>query len=275
MLKITQHDLKICIKRNLGFDQICEKYQCSQDELECAIKNLYESRNATKILKDIQQNTKNIGKAIKKTTKRQPEMRALEESHLTPLEECNENPPSPLEQLKAQEIQLSNTVIKLESEHKALVSKHRFNIKQLHQFYERMEAVKRQFQDINSEYEQLMVSNNQLVDQINVITERRHEQLETLQAVRAQIQSLEIISVCVYADGRIEVLDNTNIILDDAGNESLYQDIIHQESEQYQDLCLRDLKTISRIRAIIQNSPHKFEFLFENSALEPYCLEFN
>lgn len=276
MLKITQHDLKICIKRNFGFEQICAKYQCTKDELVCAIENLYESRNAAKIIKEIQQNTKNIEKAIKKTAKKQYEMRALEESHLTPLEECQDSStPTPLEQLKAQEATLSATVIKLESEHKALVSQHRSNIKELHQFSERMEAIKRQFQTINSEYEQLMLSNNQLVDQINAVTEQRREQLECLQDIRTQIQSLEIIPVCVYADGRIEALDNADITLDDTGSESLYQNIIHQESEQYQDLCLRDLKTVSRLRAIIQNSSYKFELLFENSALETHCLEFN
>lgn len=276
MLKITQHDLKICIKRKFGFEQICEKYQCSKDELERAINNLYESCNAAKIIKDIQQNTKDIEKAARKTSKRQPEMRALEESHLTPLEECNdESPLSPIEQLKTQEATLSDAVIKLESQHKTLVSQHRSNVKQLHQFYERMKDIKRQFQDLNAEYEQLMVSNNQLVDQINATTEHRHQQLEALQEVRAQIQSLESIVVCVYADGRIETLDNAEVELNDQGSESLYQAIIHQESEQYQDLCLRDLKTISRVRAIMQNSSRRFEFLFENSTLEAYCLEFN
>lgn len=203
-------------------------------------------------------------------------MRALEESHLTPLEECNdESPLSPIEQLKTQEATLSDAVIKLESQHKTLVSQHRSNVKQLHQFYERMKDIKRQFQDLNAEYEQLMVSNNQLVDQINATTEHRHQQLEALQEVRAQIQSLESIVVCVYADGRIETLDNAEVELNDQGSESLYQAIIHQESEQYQDLCLRDLKTISRVRAIMQNSSRRFEFLFENSTLEAYCLEFN
>ncbi len=271
MLKMTQHDIKICIKRNLGFEQICAKYQCSKDELEKAIHNLYEGRNADKIIKDIYQNTKNINKAIRKTTKSKQEMRVLEESHLTPQEECKEQiSPSPLEQLKAKEATLSNVIIQLESQHKTLVRKHRSNIAELRNFYERMSAIKRQFEEINSQYEKLMVDNNRLVDQINGITERRHEELIALQNIRAQIQRLETIPICVYADGRIEALDNTEITLDDTGNESLYQKIIQQESVQYQDLCLRDLKTVSRLYAIIKNSSHKFEFLFENRTLETY-----
>lgn len=271
MLTITQHDLKICIKRGLGFTQICEKYQCSLDELKFAINTIYESRNAAKITKDIQQNTKRLEKVSKKATKDRG-MRALEESHPTPLEECTENSSiSQLEQLKNQEATLSDTLIQLESEHKALIGKHRSNLKQLQQFYQRMQTIKQQFQAVNSEYEALVVSNNQLVDQINAVTECESKQSAALQDVRDQIQSLEIIPVCVYLDGRIELLEDSDIILDDSGNEELYQKFIGQELPKYQDLRLRDLRTISRVQAIIGNSARKLEFIFEDNTLESYC----
>lgn len=111
MLKITQHDIKIYIKHNLGFDQICEKHQCSKEELIRAINNIYESSNAAKAIKGIQRNTKQIEKSLRKTNKPAREMRALEESHLTPLEECTQaiDAESFLQSLKNQE----STLVKM------------------------------------------------------------------------------------------------------------------------------------------------------------------
>lgn len=272
MLKITQHDIKVYIKHNLGFDQICEKHQCNKDELIRAINNVYESSNAAKVIKDIQRNTKQIEKNLRRTHKTTSEMRALEESHLTPLEECTQTIDTErlLHNLKAQESSLSATVIKLESEHKALMIQHRSNLKQLLNIRQRMDNIRKEFQSVANECEALTTSNNNLVDRINVVAEQQARQSETLQNLRQQIQSLETITICIYTDGRIELLDDDKTQLDDSGNEKFYHELISEESNQCQDLRLRDIKTIARLKAIIANSARQVEVLFDDNALESY-----
>lgn len=272
MLKITQHDIKVYIKHNLGFNQICEKHQCDKDELIRAINNVYESSNAAKAIKDIQRNTKQIEKNLKRTHKTAREMRALEESHLTPLEECTQTIDTErlLQNLKAQESSLSATVIKLESEHKALMSQHRSNLKQLLNIRQRMDNIRKEFQSVANEYEALTTSNNELVDRINTVTEQQIQQNENLQNLRQQIQSLETITLCIYTDGRIELLDDDKVQLDDSGKEKFYHELISEESNQCQDLRLRDIKTIARLKAIVANSTHQVEVLFDDNALESY-----
>lgn len=277
MLKITQHDLKIYIKHKLGFDQICEKHQCNKDELIRAINNVYESCNAAKTIKEIERNTKQIEKHFKKTNKTPREMRALEESHLTPLEECTQtvDAATQLENLKAEERSISATVIKLESEHKALISQHRSNLKHLLQIRQQMDNIRQEFQSVTQEYEAFVASNNELVEHINSVAEQRHQQTEILQNLRQSIESLETITICVYTDGRIEPLEETDTQLDETGSDELYHEIITQSPTQCQDLRLRDIKTIARLRAIITNSTHHIELLFDDITLETHYLAFN
>lgn len=108
------------------------------------------------------------------------------------------------------------------------------------------------------------------MDRINVVAEQQARQSETLQNLRQQIQSLETITICIYTDGRIELLDDDETQLDDSGNEKFYHELISEESNQCQDLRLRDIKTIARLKAIIANSARQVEVLFDDNALESY-----
>lgn len=150
------------------------------------------------------------------------------------------------------------------------MSQHRSNLKLLLNIRQRMDNIRKEFQSVANECEALTTSNNNLVDRINVVAEQQARQSETLQNLRQQIQSLETITICIYTDGRIELLDDDKTQLDDSGNEKFYHELISEESNQCQDLRLRDIKTIARLKAIIANSARQVEVLFDDNALESY-----
>lgn len=195
-------------------------------------------------------------------------MQALEELHLTPLEECPSDTNCSIDDLRRQEAALSETAIKLESEHKELFSRHHANLKKLHQFRTQLDELRQQFQSINQEYETLAIQNNELVLQLTAVTENRRNQLAALQDIRQAIQNLTKIVICVYSDGRIEPLDNAEFIPDETGYDTTYHSLLKQEN--CQDLRLCDIKLIARVKAIIDNSVQPIEPLFEDAKLESH-----
>lgn len=184
--------------------------------------------------------------------------------------EAVEETPSPealLERLRADESTLSAQIIALESERKTLVSTHRANIKQLRELQDKLIAIKREFVMVNSEYEAFAEKNNQLLAQIATLNDQRRTSSLTLSKVRAQIHELEKITVCVYNDGTFEPLEGLgDIVLDDSGNNEIYQSLLNN-FDFSQDLRLKDIRTLARLKAIMTNSTREIVPLFEDDLL--------
>lgn len=175
---------------------------------------------------------------------------------------------SEMDQLKATEAELSSAVIDLESLHKQLIQEHHENLTQLYQIQNQLETIKQNFQEVSQQYEDLVVRNNELIRQIDSVNSRHADKHSELQDVRQKIKDLEVITLCIYSNGKIEPMDAEDVSLDESGNEAIYQNLINQQTAICQDLRLRDISILARLSAIIINSTRHFNLLFEDTDLE-------
>lgn len=288
MTNITRHAIRNSIKSGAGFQTMCEKFQCTKEELDAAIRRLYRY-DSEKIFKEIQTNEKKYQRRIANAvTKRKIPTPIMNHSDTMQTPEdlhCISSPGGCTEgvsisradqiiMLKAQETEMSNRVIALESDRKALFSQHRTNLEKLHELRNQLEAIQQQFIRTNKDYEAIVTENNQLLEKLDSLSEQKAAEATKLTEIRQKIEDLEAITVCVYHDGRIEPLEDTDVALDDSGNEEIFYTMLNQCAEKNATLRICDIKTLARIDAIIRNSAHRIDFLFDDDNLENCYMQF-
>ncbi len=173
-----------------------------------------------------------------------------------------------LNELRDQARVQSDSIIALEIQYKELFSQHRECIKQLRAIESGLKDLERQLQENITNYQQIIDNDNQLIAQMNAISQNRRIKVAALEDLRQEIQRLEIVAVCAYANGAIEPLEAVKIALDDTGSEQLYDLLISDEA--YQDLRVRDIRLLARMVCIVKNSPFQISPIFENEYLDEY-----
>lgn len=283
--QITQRDVRYGIKHGLDTDGFCEKYGCTNDEFERRIRNLYR-HGASAILDEIHANAKKRNRAggAKSLLKNAPPPAGsalsapdLAQSTIDDIAISSEpvalttNPkdPSPLQALRTQERQQSDEVISLESEHKSIARRHREYIRQLRQIQEDLIKIKADFETKAAEYQTIVEANNQLVLQMNQISQTRSEKVALLEETRRSIESLTTIVICAYENGTIEPLEKaSDFELDESGSDTRYTDLLSRA--ECEDLRLKDIRILSRMLSIVHNATRRVEPIFENTSLEPF-----
>lgn len=265
-------------KRGASFKDLCEKYQCTEEALEDVIRRFFYG-GASEMIAELREVDKKrerrenhrSANSHPKDSVIPPPVGHFQASVPLALASSTSHPnQSLLTELNSREEELSNSVIKLESQHKALASQHRDCLKDLRQIYTEISTLKQQLEAQAEAYEKLALRNNEIVQSMNQISSQRRDQLALLESVRAEIKANQVIGICAYANGVIEPLEKTvAITLNETGSEELYSQLILRDD--FQDLRLRDIRIIARLASIFRNSSDlKLEPCFENETLEPF-----
>ena len=274
------------MKKRIGFDEYCQIYSCSDDDLVYHIRRLFIS-DGDKIIKQMRKiSAENKEDMLRRAKKSQKQSRKLlekssadgkatdtseegEDTSNPPPMEISASSSDPLAELREQEHSLSDQVIQLESEHKRLNGLHCGCLDQLRGIQKEIEAIREELQQKGAAYEQIVERNNQIVQNMNAISQQRSDLLSELCDVRQEIKAKTVIEVFVYTNGDIELVDATaSVPLDDSGSEEIYSDLIGRDA--LQDLRIRDIRTLSRIVRIVSNSGLRIRPTFEDDSLEPF-----
>lgn len=274
------------MKKRIGFDEYCQTYGCSDDDLVYHIRRLFVA-DGDKIIKQMRKiSAENKDELLRRAKKSQKQSRRLldksgtngkaadtpEEDQNTsnpPPMEISASPSDPLVALREQEQYLSDRVIQLESEHKRLNGLHCGCLDQLRGIQKEIETIREELKQKGAAYEQIVERNNQIVQDMNAISQQRSGLLSELGDVRQEIKAKTVIEVFVYTNGDIELADaTTSVPLDDTGSEEVYTDLIGRDA--LQDLRIRDIRTLSRIIRIVSNSELRIHPTFEDDSLEPF-----
>ncbi len=281
---LDARDIRQGMKRGIGFEECLLKYGCTDSDLVYHIRRLFVTdgddiiRQMRKISDKNQAESLRRGKRLQKQSRKLAERAAenaqvategVENTSNPPPMEISTSPSDPLAELHAQEQSLSNTVIKLESEHKRLNGLHYECLDQMRGIQSEIEAIREALKEKGTAYEQIVQRNNKLVQDMNDISRRRSEQIIELRDIQQQIEALTVIEVFVYTNGNIETVDNQiKIVMDDTGNDELYAELIQRSD--FQDLRMRDIRTLARITQIVHNSKVQIQPVFEDECLEPF-----
>lgn len=281
---LDARDIRQGMKRGIGFSECLAKYGCTDSDLVYHIRRLFVTdgddiiRQMRKISDKNQAESLRRGKRLQKQSRKLAERAAenaqvategIENTSNPPPMEISASPSDPLAELHAQEQSLSNTVINLESEHKRLNGLHCECLDQMRDIQSEIEAIQEALKEKGTAYEQIVQRNNRLIQDMNDISRRRSEQIIELRDIRQKIDALTVIEVFVYANGNIETVDNRiKIVMDDTGNDELYAELIQRSD--FQDLRMRDIRTLARITQIVHNSKVQIQPVFEDECLEPF-----
>lgn len=271
---MTQKDVQCGLKRGLGIDEFCSKYECTERTLRSQIHRIYK-HDADKIIKRLSTNTDNNRRRAQagSTAKHSDDTNPTQTSSQT--DNCKETvsetltAADQLTTLKQRERQLSDTVISIESQHKDLARQHRERLKTLRDLNAELEQLKQAFEDKFTEFGATVYANNLLVAQMNNLSQQRTKKITELTQVRDNIKRLTEVFICAYDNGNIEPMDsNSACLINEAGSDSLFASL--RDREDLEDLRIKDIRILSRVLAITRNAEMRIVPIFDNVELDHY-----
>lgn len=263
---LTQKSIKSGIKNGWTADDFCEKYQCSEEEFEKKVTQLYKSSkrsaNGKKVLAEIENNAKKHSgkKSSKKIAKDSKTVKAPESA------------PDNLDELKTKERALSNQLMSLESKFYELKNQHTQHQKELRQTKKSLETLRKSYVELATKYETISGQADAIAQSMNEISKEGKIKREELKAVRESIESLKTITLCVFNSGEITVEStSTQVIeLDETGHDELYDSLA--KNTLCDDLRQKDVKILARLLAINENitkdTDRYIEVICDNEELE-------
>lgn len=249
------------IKNGMTRDDFCTKYQCSSDELDDRLKQIY-GHNKRQLKNCFSQIEANQKKARKEA---EPEDTA-EVVHTVDDAPAALPRNVELEELTRLEEEQSQRVMALESEHKELATRHRELKKSLRDLSKNIDKLMAEFQHHRQEFEEILSQNATVENRMNEITAEWNVERATLSDTRSRIEELSVITLCVYDSGEISLMDNCDVELDDSDWKSR-RDILLTLDECL-ELRLKDIGTLARLLKIVERLDCKVEVACDNSELE-------
>lgn len=264
------------IKNGYGVTHFCVKYDCTKQEFETRLKQLYSKSEKAykKKLSTLRANDEKLAKKAAKakvsTTKNvesniREEVITTDEAAAETVEETVTIETATLEQLKTIEAELSDNLIQLESEHKEKARQHRGCIGTSRELKKELEDMKVQLQGIRRKYENVTTQDNNLIARMNAISAEHYDKTIEIQRVRERIRDLSKIIVFVYADGAV-VTENMGVDLNDLGSDEIYRNLF--EKDECGELRAREIKTLAKVLAISKHLPENSEIVFDNAEIE-------
>ena len=264
------------IKNGLGVAHFCVKYDCTEQEFERRLKQLYSKneKDRKKKLAALRANDERLAKrAVKarESTSKNDESDYSEDLSTTDevaAEEAEETitvETATLEQLKAMEVELSDKLMLMETEHKEKARLHRDCIGISRELKKELEDMKVQLHGIRKKYEEVTAQDNDLIARMNEISAEHYNKSAEIQRVRERIKELSKVVVFVYADGSITA-ENLDVNLDDTGSDELYRSLF--EKDECGELRAKEIKTLARIVMISKHLPENTEVVFDNAEIE-------
>ena len=266
MRSLTSKQVRTGIKNGFTVKDFCTKYGFKGErDFLAQLEKAFPNAGGDQALREIRKNEKNR----QKTTKRPA---ATTKSKSTPRRGVDKvekkKVVDPLTTLKSTEATLSSEVINLENQHKQLAGERRDCLSKLREKQQKVDEIYAELQKLQTAYEEVAKKNNGIVKQMNQISKVRAEKLAELTSVREQITKLETTIIAIYKDGKFEVVEGAAVSLE--VNENDLSNLAHQlmEKDICEDLTIKQIKILSKLLLISQNSLRKVEFIFDSSALE-------
>lgn len=264
-------NVAVGIKNGMTLTSFCEKYQCSSEEFEERMKQIY-GHNKRQLKNCFVQIAANEKKARK-------EVGAVEVNETADSTEVNEATSDTDEKLEPAmsrrvemvyltelEEQQSQRVMALESEHKELATEHRSLKSSLRTLGENIDRLMSEFQAYHQEFEEILSRNSIVEARMNEITSEWNTERAALADTRARIEELSVVTLSVYASGEIAPMDGFEIELDDSGWESTRELLLMEDD--CQELRLKDIATLARLLMIAEHAEYKIEAMCDNAELE-------
>lgn len=259
---LTAKDVKLGVKNGFTVKDFCTKFNIKGETsfLE-KLESAYPNGGAEQMLREIRKNEKRH-KGNKVIINNAQQRRGGNRMAKT-------QPISRIDVLRNQEANLSSEIIKLEVEHRDLASEHKNNLRQLRLLQEKYDELDREVKKCRKQLDDVCETDNSIVDKMNGISSNRTEKLASLDAVRAEIESLTVISIGVLKNCEFETIEG-NFKIDLSGKEEEINILTHKlmDQEICADLTARQIRTLSRIITLRNSSSRKLEFVFDSSELE-------
>ena len=213
------------IKNGLGVAHFCVKYDCTEQEFERRLKQLYsknekdrkkkraalranDERLAKRAVKARESTSKNDESDYSEDLSTTDEVAAEEAEEIITVETAT------LEQLKAMEAELSDKLMLMETEHKEKARSHRDCIGISRELKKELGDMKVQLHGIRKKYEEVTAQDNDLIARMNEISAEHYNKSAEIQRVRERIKELSKVVVFVYADGSITA-ENLDVVAGD------------------------------------------------------------
>ena len=292
---MTSKDLHIAIKKGHGVQYMMERHHFGDEEsLFDAIRSV-SPIGASDFINSLKKNQKKLDKKAKRNTKAEEAVSKAEiseeASDIVPEEELNvqsfeehaveepeeaaveeeESPQVTLEQLLADESELSQILCKLESDHKQMVAERlecrKGFQKSLRAMVELQRILKAQQGIVATNYQKYL----ELDLNMQQNNKERAEYTELIEMVRSQIEELTKITILVEENGIIGV-DNAKIpsISEESLNEGMTKLISFPDAEEF---TIKQLKTIAKVRLMeeaLKEEGSKIEVMFEDTNLQDF-----
>jgi len=293
MTVMKSKDIHIATKREDGINYLMERFEFSdKEELFEAIRKVTPS-GAEELIRKLEKKQKRNGRRDKANasseltdeevpqTEEQPvqeianvvDMDKTQEDIEEELEqeELNMSKTLDLEQLKAQEQELSAEVCRLEGKHKELVSKRRDLVGALERAQRALKELRRILREQESNVTNLYDQYIECADEMDAINQERRACKELLEDTRKQIVDLQKITILVYQNGRIEV-ENAEIptISDEEIISELGKLICMPEAGE---ITINELKTIAKLQKMVkfyEDNGNVFELVFDSSKVQSF-----
>lgn len=285
MTVMKSKDIHIALKRDDGINYLMERFEFSQkEELFEAIRKVTPS-GAEELIRKLEKKQKRSGRRDKANASSEltdEEIAQTEEQPVQDLEdvvdteefeqeEQSMNKTLNLEQLKAQEQELSAEVCCLEGKHKELVSKRRDLVGTLDRAQRALKELRRilheQEVNVTNLYDQYIECANEM----EVINQERRTCKELLEDTRKQIADLQKITILIYQNGHIEV---ENAEIPTISNEEIISElgklICMPEAGE---ITINELKAIAKLQKMVrfyEDNGNALELVFDSSNVQVF-----
>lgn len=292
MTIMKSKDIHIAIKREDGISYLMERFDFSQKEkLFEAIRKVTPS-SAEELIRKLEKKQKRNGrqdKAIASSELTEEEVTKSEEHPVQNLKDVVDMSDTKektgeefgqeqsmskildIEQLKAQEQELSAEVCRLEGKHKELVSKRRDFVKALKRAERALCELRRILHEQERNVTNLYDQYNECDDEMEAINQERRAYKELLEDTRKQIADFQKITILIYQDGHIEV-ENAEIptISDEEIISELGNLICMPETGE---ITINELKNIAKLKKMVkfyEDNGNAFELVFDSDKVQSF-----
>ncbi|MBR2831106.1 hypothetical protein IKE83_01985 [Candidatus Saccharibacteria bacterium] len=257
---MDRHNVRDAIKYGLGIAGLAEKYDCGEEAVILRLRLIYK-RDFRAVLQDLRDSSKKIS-GIKKRegTKMDKVISESTDNKEFTTSELD------LEKLRTQKAELEANVARIECDFYNTLNYREADLKILQQKALELEEISKRFAAARQEYEVLTAKDSAYVDTLRSLKYERMDAQKALADTERRLQELEVSTLFLYADGRIEIVDGPELELDFSGAETNLMKLIPMP--ECQKLTVSEAYGLANLLAATQNSNRKINIVFENPLAE-------
>ena len=280
MKNFTAKTARICVKNGFTPEMVCEKYECTEEELKIRLSQVFkDEENAREVFSQLEANRKKphgFHRAYKKKKQQQivdvipyVDMPSTSEEPepVPPVEPKKLTKSEILASIKKEEEAKSQELILFEADTNVLQGKRRALKNSFEEDKRNIEQFKKQLFAYKDKCRQKAEAVDEIVAELKKRSSLHREKTIELAALRAKIDEMSTVIICVDNDGNIEAPDD-EVVLNDEGYEALISGIFETIKDNSEiDLKMSEIRTLARILKIVERI-ERFNLIFDNETME-------